>query len=939
MRGILASLAAIAAFSAGAAVRKPPVEWRAKWIAAAPETRADADLSGAKWIVSAKDSRGGAVFTRRFDCSNPGCGVAELVFATVPRHEVRINGRDVDLHNDGQNRWHALRFLDITAFLTNGVNEISITVRKGPAVPDAGGTCAALARVNLPDGTSFGTDSSWSADGGVRELGGAREPDFARHLVARAESVSPAFEKDFSVDKEVESAVLRVTGVGFYEAYLNGRKIGDKVLDPSPTDYTKRVLFSEYDLTGHDGRLEKGTNTFRLLVGHGWYDVRSVAVWDWTTAPWRDFPRAIAQLEIRYADGSTETVCTDGSWRQVTSPVLYDCIREGEVLTDAGIPPKQVRGHDGRALFACEVEGPKGRLEPELHPGAKVTDEFEPVRVRDCGGGTFVAEFPYDIAGWVRLRLRGQEQGDVVSVRYDERIGDGLTSVANRAIDQFFRFAASHRVCAKDAAFQTDRYICSGRDGETYEPRFTYNGFRYVVLKGLRRKPLPGDLVARRVRTAFDVIGSFDCSDPVFSELVAMGERAYMSNFADGYPTDCPHREKNGWTGDASIASELAQYAFENTAAYRKWLVDLMDTQLPNGDVCAIAPTSGWGYSWGNGPAWDSALPVVAWNLYLYRGDADVLDSVYPALVRYLEFTATKADSGGLVKHGLGDWIPVAKMPSVELTSSCYYYQAQRIASLTAALKGLAGDSAKWAASAERTRRSINAKFCREDGTYDDGGQTAQAFPIAFGVVEPAVRGRCAAKLVESVERTGRHVDMGLLGTKHVFRALSEIGRSDLAYEMIVNPTSPSPADWLRKGGTTLWEDWGDGSSRDHVMFGDFVAWAYQYLGGIRLPEDSRSCPAIPVRSAAAERRVLVAPTPVPGMTRARARIRTPFGELASSWCVADGVFTLEVVRPREIAADVLLPDGTRASAPAGSSSYTCAVRFGEFNPSEREAK
>ena len=930
MTGKFAFFLAIAALAGNARlfgdVPSAPETWSAKWIAAAPETRADADLSGAKWIISAKDEKAEAVFTKKFSYVPSAGGVAELVFATVPRHEVLVNGHKVDTYNDGQGRWYALRFRDITSFLTNGINEVSIAVQKGRAVPDVGGICAALARINLPDGTSYGTDSSWAADGGVRELGAAREPGFARHLIARAETVSPAFEKDFVVEKDVASAVLHITGVGFYEADLNGRKIGDKVLDPSPTDFNRRVLFSAYDLNGRDGRLVKGRNTLRILLGHGWYDVRSIAVWDWATAPWRDFPRAIAQLEIRYVDGTSEIVATDATWRQVTSPVLYDCIREGEVMTDAALPSRQVLGADGRGLFASVVDGPKGVLEPELQPAAKVTDEFEPLRIRDCGEGTYIAEFPYDIAGWVRLRLAGQKPGDVVSIRYDERAGEGLVPVAERKIDIHFRYTASHRVCAKDAGFQVDRYICSGRDGETYEPRFTYNGFRYVIMKGLRRAPSKGDLVARRVRTDFERIGEFSCSDGVLNELVEMGVRSYMSNFADGYPTDCPHREKNGWTGDASIASEFAQYVFENTAGYRKWLADIVDSQLPSGDVCAIVPTSGWGYSWGNGPAWDSALPVIAWNLYLYRGDMGAVDAVYPALVRYLEFTATKADSNGLVKHGLGDWIPVSKMPSVELTSSCYYFQAQRIAALMAGLKGLRAESEKWDASAERTRRAINAKFYRGDGTYDDGGQTAQAFPIAFGVVDSEARAKCAAKLVESVERTGRHVDMGLLGTKHVFRALSEIGRGDLAYAMLVNPTAPSPAQWLGKGGTTLWEDWGDGMSRDHVMFGDFVAWAYQYLGGIRLPEDARSTPAVPVRSAAAERRVLVAPTPVPGIAHARASVRTPFGSIVSSWRMENGLFTLEIERPKEIEVDVRLPDGTRASASAGRSSHACRM-------------
>ena len=757
--------------SACALARADGIRWRAKWIAGAPETRADADMSGARWIASAKDAKAEAVFTKKFNFAGAKDGeYAELVFVATPKHFITINGRNCDDYCDRQDRWPIARFRDITPYLKPGENEIAIKVFPGRAVPDVGGVCAVLARVNLPGGKSFGTDASWACADGVKELGGPREPGFARHAVLRTETAAPAFEKKFTVRKKVKSAKLYVTGVGFYEARLNGRKIGDRVLEPSFTAYDRRVLYSVYDLTGPDGRLAQGENTLKIVLGHGWYDVRSIAVWDFATAPWRDAPRAIAQLEIEYADGTRGAVLTDGTWRHVTSPVLYDCIREGEVATDDALPSVGLTGADGKPLFASEVPGPKGALEPELHPAAKVTDTWSPVKIVDRGGGTYFVEFPYDTAGWVRFRPRGQKKGDIIVVRYDERADPGPAPTGHRFIDNLFRYTASYRFCTKDAAFQTDRYICSGRAGETYEPRFTYNGFRYVTLKGLREAPRPEDITACRVRTAFAQIGTFSCSDPVFNRLVEMGERAYLSNFTDGYPTDCPHREKNGWTGDASIASELAQYAFENTAAYRKWLVDITDAQLPNGELCGIVPTSGWGY--GHGPAWDSALPVIAWNLYVYRDDRAILDTVYPALVRYVGYLGSRADGEGLVMYGHGDWLPVTKMPTPGLTSSCYYYQAQRICSFVAGLKGLADDAAKWAASAERTRRAINARFYKGDGVYDDGGQTAQAFPIAFGVVEPSERAKTAAKLVESVESRARHVDMGLLGMKHVFRAL-----------------------------------------------------------------------------------------------------------------------------------------------------------------------
>ncbi len=921
----------------------PPDAWKAKWIGPAPETRPDADLAGAHWITAPKGKKGTVTLRRTFMFSGAERGeYVEMVHAAIPQHVVRVNGKTCHLHSGHFHDWRFLRFRDITPWLVEGENTVEVEIVSDGFNPSVKEPYAFLALFNLPGGKSFGTDASWtSPDGAVTSLGAAKEPAFAKGLVARCENASPAFEKTFSVSKPVVSAVLHVTGVGFYEASLNGAKIGKKVLDPSPTCYDRHVLYSTYDL-GY--RVKSGANMLRILVGHGWYDVRSIATWNFDVAPWRDFPRAIAQLELTFADGTRETVVSDGSWRQVESPVGYDCIREGEVI---GAHDPAMPDLAGRVVRAVEVPGPKGALTAENCPGAEVMRTLKPRSVKDLGGGAYMIEFPENMAGWMRLVLRGQEKGDVVSVRYDERVGadgspaadsvrDGLHDKVpegreRRAIDCHFRYTASQRVCAQDAAFQTDRYVCAGRDGEVYEPRFTYNGFQHVLVKGLRRAPAPEDVTACIVHTAFPTIGSFACSDETLNTLMAMGERAYRSNFVDGYPTDCPHREKNGWTGDASIASELAQYCFENTAAYEKWLRDVCDTQLPNGDICCIAPTSGWGFRWGNGPAWDSALPVIAWNLWIYRDDRRALDAIYPALTRYLAYTATRANADGLVKHGLGDWIPVdrASYPSVELTSSCYYYQALRIAAEIAAVKGLAAESASYAAAAAQTRAGINKKFYRGGGTYDNGAQTAQAFPIAYGVVEDAERAATAAKLVESVARTGCHVNMGLLGTKHVFRALSRIGRTDLAFRMLVNPTKPSMAEWIQKGGTTLWEDWGDGASRNHIMFGDFMGWAYQYLAGIQLPETESSTSAVPTVKARGFKEIVIAPQFIDELAWVRASVNGPYGMIAAAWTREGTDVKLTATVPPNTTAVVRLPGQPDRRVGSGTHVFVVAKNAG----------
>lgn len=885
----------------------------AKWIGPASEFRPEEDFGAARWLTVARGTNEVSVLERTFVCSDrPEERPVDAVFTGSSAYEIYINGKRFYKWT-GQvrdSRYPVCR--DLRPWLVPGENSLHVRL-------SGSGEQSFIGKVTMADGRVIGTEADgWSSpQGEVRALGRVRETELGRRLKLRTETHASAFAKKFRVDGSPASAKLKVTGVGFYIAYLNGKKIGEKVLDPSPTAYDKRVLYSTFDLTD---MLKHGENELVILLGHGWYDNRSVATWNFEVAPWRDFPRAIAELVIVGEDGAMQVVGTDGTWRHVVNPVVYDDIYEGEVIDGRICAGAELP--DGRR-FAAEVQGPSGRLVSEQQFGARVMDEIQANSVRKLDSDTWLIEFPVNVSGWIRMPLKGQRSGDVLSFRYDER------EEGDRKIDRFFRSAASHRFCATDAAFQCDRYICRGEDGEVYEPRFSYKGFRYVRVRGLAQPPRVEDVVARLVHTGFRTIGSFSCSDPVFNELMAMGVRSYKCNFTDGIPTDCPHREKNGWTGDASIASELAQYLFENTTGYEKFLRDIIDAQRPDGNLPGIVPTSGWGFSWGNGPAWDSALPVIAWNLWIYRGDRAILDEVYPALKKYLSYTATKADSEGLVSHGLGDWIAVnpTHIPSVTFTSSCYYYQAQRIAAEIARVKGLINESAAFNVAARLTREGLRHHFMKADGVWDNGGQTAQGMALAFGLPDVSERKAAERQLVRSVENAANHVDMGVLGMKHVFRALSRAGRTDLAYKMLTNQASPSPVDWLRKGGTTLWEDWNDGESRNHIMFGDFVGWAYQYLAGIRLEESPDSTSAVTIPTQVAFRRVTIEPSFLPELTGLAAKTEVYGGCLSVSWQRNSDGNQVEMRIPEGVEADVRLPGLKPRLCRAGTWRFVCDNR------------
>ncbi len=414
-------------------------------------------------------------------------------------------------------------------------------------------------------------------------------------------------------------------------------------------------------------------------------------------------------------------------------------------------------------------------------------------------------------------------------------------------------------------------------------------------MSGLPEKPTADTISARVVHTAFEPIGSFACSHDLLNKIQQLTLWSYRSNF-HSIPTDCPHREKNGWTGDAQLAAEQAMYNWENAAGYTKWMNDLYDEQQPDGNLPGIVPTSGWGYAWGNGPAWDSAYVLIPWYLYQYRGDQRILAAHYERLCRYVDFMTSKA-TDHLVKHGLGDWVPVKTRTPEIVTSSGYYYIDTLIVSKIAAMLGKTDDAQRYGQLAEAIRQSFNKKLYQGDGIYANGSQTALSCALYQGLVPADRQAAVMAKLAANVEAADYHLDTGILGAKYLFRTLSEHGRHDLAYRIACQTTAPSYGDWIRRDATTLWEDWGDGSSRNHIMFGDISAWFYQYLAGIQVD------PAQP-----GFKHIVIRPRPTGDLTWVRAKTESPYGRVASAWRKEGDALTLKVTVPVNTTATVYLP-------------------------------
>lgn len=701
---------------------------------------------------------------------------------------------------------------------------------------------------------------------------------------------APLLRREFAVAGKLRRARVYVCGLGYYELRLNGKRVGDHILDPGYTRFDRRDLYATYDVTP---LLKAGPNAVGAILGNGWYNVHTKAVWYFDRAPWRAAPKLLLELRLEYEDGRTETIATDTTWKTSTGPILWDSIYGGETYDARQEKPGwDAAGYDDSTWQpALAVAPPGGVLSAQQAPPIRVTDTLKPAAVTEPKPGVFLFDMGQEFAGHARLSVQGPA-GTKITLRYGERLrGDGTLDQAN---------IAQHMVHTDPPQrFQTDEYLLKGGGVETWETHFAYHGFRYVEATGFPGKPAADALQGRVVNTDFPPAGRFECSNPLLNRIQEATLWSYRSNFV-AIPTDCPHREKNGWTGDAHLAAEQGLFNYAPAAAYEKWIDDLDDEMRDSGELPGIVPTSGWGYQWGNGPAWDSAFLLIPWYLHVYTGDTGVLERHYPKMRRYVDYLTGKAHDGGIVSLGLGDWVAPGPTAPVELTSTAYYYQDALIVSKAAALLGKAEDARKYADLAESIRRALNAKFLnRETGRYADGGQTAQSCALYQGLVEPQDRERVLAGLVAAVDAHQEHIFTGILGAKYVLLALLENGRADLAYQIVAQKSAPGWGNWIERGATTLWEDWGGAASLDHVMFGDVSAWFYKALAGI-----------VPDPEAPGFRHFFVRPQVVGDLTSAQATYDSVRGRIASAWKVGDGAFALDVTVPANATATVVLPAG-----------------------------
>jgi alpha-L-rhamnosidase len=703
---------------------------------------------------------------------------------------------------------------------------------------------------------------------------------------------APMFRRQFEVTRPIRQARAYVTGLGYFELSLNGRKVGDHELDPVKSRYDRRVYYLTFDVTD---QLKRGANAVGIMLGTGWFNMHTRAVWGFGQAPWRARPRTICQIEIEYTDGSRQRVVTDRSWKVTSGPIVFDGIRNGETY-DARLERPgwdQPNFDDTDWQPAAEVVGPGGILSAQMLPPIRTTAVLEPKSFRQVQPGIWVYDFDQNLAGKLQLSVQAPA-GTKISLKQGERLHPDGT-VQQKEIARFIR----------SGQLQTDTYICKGTGRELWEPRFIYHGFQYVEVRGLPQPPTIDLLRAKVLNTDFDSAGSFSCSKDLLNRIQQCTRWSFIGNY-HGIPTDCPHREKIGWTGDAHLVGETGLFNYDMAASYTKWIRDFADEQREDGDLPGIVPTSGWGYTYGRqgtyrelgyGPQWEGAYVILSWYVHLYTGDTRILKDNYPGFCRYLDHLARHAEDD-LIRFGIDDHAPArTKTPPEDFATGFYYHIAQ-IVSQSAKILGKTEDAQRYAKLADSIRAAYNRHLLNpQTALYASGSQTAQSAPLYFDIVPPAYCDRVLANLVANVEQQDNHLDTGVVGIKFLLNGLAHHGRPDVAYSIVSQTTFPSWGHWMRKGANTLWQKWDDSMSRNHVMFGDVSAWMFKHIGGLQ-----------PDPAAPGFKHFFVRPQFFPDLEWATVEHRSPYGPIRSAWRRTNNRLELDLTVPVNTTATVCLP-------------------------------
>lgn len=737
---------------------------------------------------------------------------------------------------------------------------------------------------------------------------------------------NPYLRKPFKITKGVASATLYITALGLYEARINGQRIGDHVLAPEWTDYAKRVVYQAYDVAP---LLHKGDNAIGAILSNGWY---AGHLGNGGFQQYGVRPALLAQLEITYSDGSKATVVSDASWKYHVGAVVKSDFMFGEVhdakREQAGWDTSAFDDRDWAPVALRSV--PPISLDAQVSPPVRQTGAITPKSFSETAPGKWTFDLGQNMVGIVRIAVSGKA-GQTITIRHAEMLNKGGTIYTDN-----LRGASS-----------VDTYTCRGEGVETWQPKFTFHGFRYVEVSGLTSKPTASTVTGIVLGSDTSRTGSFACSDPRINQLMSNIQWGQRGNYLS-VPTDCPQRdERLGWMGDAQVFVRTATMNADVASFYTKWLVDVDDAQLPDGRFTNVSPFRG---SKSGTPGWGDAGVICPWTIYSAYGDKRLLQRHLPAMSRWVEWC--REHSTNLLRdHDLGsnygDWLAIGSDTPRDVIGTAYFAYSTSLLARSYAAVGDAANAKKYNELFGQIRDAFNTAYVTQDGHIKGDTQCAYAMALQFGLVPDSLRAAFAANLHKDIEAKGWHLSTGFVGVSYLLPALTAAGDADTAYRLIEQDTFPSWLFSVKHGATTIWERW-DGwtpdkgfqnpgmNSFNHYSLGSCGEWLYDSVAGIGWDDRSPGY-----------KHILLRPTPGPGLTNAHATLDTAYGKVACGWEVTGSVITVDATVPPNATATLTLPaktardikeSGQPISAAKGvrvlngtSGSVTCELESGTY--------
>ena len=708
---------------------------------------------------------------------------------------------------------------------------------------------------------------------------------------------APLLRKVLNISKKISDARAFVTGLGFFEFYVNGKKVSDDVLTPNVTLYGKRddigdigvmtgnnfreyrVMYMCYDISD---LLKQGENVLGALLGNGFYNPASY----WTQG--YGSPRFLGQIYIRYTDGTESIIVTDNTWKAAKSPVVMDLVYDGEHY-DARLeqPGWDIPGfNDSSWEKAAVKEAPGGKMKSQMAPADKVMESFPPKKIERLGDGHYRIDFGEEISGWTHLKDLKGEAGRKIDIKY---------------------LCESH--------MGGNSYTMKGSGNESYSARFTWFVFREVEITNWPGELRPEQVSAEAVYTDIETTGQFECSNQLFNTINRIWWRSQTDNMHGGIASDCPHRERSPYTGDGQVACVTVMHNFDAKTFYTKWIRDILGSQnQENGYVPNGAP---WQPGCGGGVAWGAAMNIMPWEYYLHYGDISLLKENYEGMKGYVKYMLTWTDNDGIMFSqapdknkpnrwiNLGDWVAPEKLPSDEMVHTFYLWRCSDLTARSAKALGEEKDELYYSGVAEKVRSAFMKKYYdKENGTYGQYG--GNIFALKMGVPDEQ-KVQVINALKKDIIKKDYHLDTGIFGTQFFFEILSENGMNDIACKVMNQRTQPSYGWWIGQGATTTWEKWDGEGSRNHPMFGGGIVWFYRKLAGMNTDPDKPGY-----------RHIIFHPEPAEDITFASYYNITPYGKAGINWKKEGTSFNAEISIPVGSVATVFIPASKEEDVTSG---------------------